>query len=456
MKILFFLSVSIFINYCTSDSSNVNQTQTKKTNFLKKAGTVDKDKVEKIKRSYEAWLNHNYSKRVFPTIVTGVVKGGELVYSYKLGANEKTNYSLGSITKTFTGTMIMRAIEKGLINLDDPVSKYFPKLKLENPILNSKTVTIRNLLSHTSGMPDLRYYSSGLYHKKQETDLPFDVTYQIYPTGVHYRYSNHGFQLLGEILKLVHKKPLDQVIKDELFTPIGMTDSMVAPTVTGAGGIMTNMQDMSRYAMMWLAEGKSITGTQVLKPETVNRMIEVQTNIPPSKTKKYCGLAWRTERDEEGVTTFFHIGGANYTAGWVQMFPKYDVAVFYLSNPPEYDDHLMSQLISMQYKLGDLASAIVGADIQIHRTPNTFPDKELLEKYTGNYQGILNNQTAKITLENENLYFNFTGRRFTIPFYTINVTSGPGGQGAYEFAYDPNTKKIIGFSSYNAFYKKLE
>ena len=146
------LLVLIIIQLCQTDTA----IEKYHSSFLRKAGNVDQVKLTRSKQNLEAWLNNNYANKIFPSVAVGVVKGNELVYSYKLGMGDKTNYGLGSITKTFTGTMVMQAIEKGLIELDAPVSKYIPGLKLEKEELKSKPVTIRHLLSHTSGMPDLR------------------------------------------------------------------------------------------------------------------------------------------------------------------------------------------------------------------------------------------------------------------------------------------------------------
>ena len=141
--------VLIILNLCKTDTA----IEKYNSSFFKKTGNVDETKVSQIKQSLENWLTYNYSKKIFPSVAVGVVKGSELIYSYKLGTTEKTNFGLGSITKTFTGTMVMQAIEKGLIELDAPANKYLSGLKLEKEELKSKPVTIRHLLSHTSGMP---------------------------------------------------------------------------------------------------------------------------------------------------------------------------------------------------------------------------------------------------------------------------------------------------------------
>ncbi|MBK8395076.1 MAG: serine hydrolase [Leptospiraceae bacterium] len=445
--------VLIILNLCKTDTA----IEKYNSSFLKKTGNVDETKVSQIKQSLENWLTYNYSKKIFPSVAVGVVKGSELIYSYKLGTTEKTNFGLGSITKTFTGTMVMQAIEKGLIELDAPANKYLSGLKLEKEELKSKPVTIRHLLSHTSGMPDLRYYQNPELHPAATTGLPFNITGQIYPAGYHYRYSNHGFMTLGVILEKVYNKPLKQIIEEEIFAKIGMENSFASPMVQGAGGIQTNLIDMGRYASMWLNEGKSVNGIQVLKPATVNKMIQLQTPIPKfARTKKYCGLAWRTECDEEGVTTFFHIGGANYVAAWVQMFPKYDIAVFYLSNPPEYDDNLMTQLVIMQWKLGDLASAIVGAEKGVHKTGETIPTEEIYKKYEGIYKNPLTQKKASVLYKDNKLFFKMDGGgQVLLPPSTINVFGGPGGPGSYEFTWHPLTQTILGVSNYSGFYERI-
>jgi len=447
------LLVLIIIQLCQTDTA----IEKYRSSFLRKAGNVDQVKLLRSKQNLEAWLNNNYANKIFPSVAVGIVKGNELVYSYKLGMSDKTNYGLGSITKTFTGTMVMQAIEKGLIELDAPVSKYIPGLKLEREELKSKPVTIRHLLSHTSGMPDLRYYQSPEMISADTTSLPFNITTQIYPAGYHYRYSNYGFMTLGVVLERVYNKPLKQIIEEEIFAKIGMENSFASPMVQGAGGIQTNLIDLARYASMWLNEGKSVNGLQVLKPETVNKMIQLQTPIPTfARTKKYCGLAWRTESDEEGVTTFFHIGGANYVAAWIQMFPKYDVAVLYLSNPPEYDDNLMTQLVIMQWKLGDLASAIVGSDTPIHRTGETVPTDEVLKRYAGNYKNPLTQKKATVLYKEAKLYFQVEGSNpIFLPPSTINVFGGPGGPGSHEFTWNPLTQAILGVSNYAGFYERI-
>ena len=447
------LLVLIIIQLCQTDTA----IEKYHSSFLRKAGNVDQVKLTRSKQNLEAWLNNNYANKIFPSVAVGVVKGNELVYSYKLGMGDKTNYGLGSITKTFTGTMVMQAIEKGLIELDAPANKYLSGLKLEKEELKSKPVTIRHLLSHTSGMPDLRYYQNPEMISADTTSLPFNITAQIYPAGYHYRYSNYGFMTLGVVLERVYKKPLKQIIEEEIFAKIGMENSFASPMVQGAGGIQTNLIDLARYASMWLNEGKSVNGLQVLKPETVNKMIQLQTPIPTfARTKKYCGLAWRTESDEEGVTTFFHIGGANYVAAWIQMFPKYDVAVLYLSNPPEYDDNLMTQLVIMQWKLGDLASAIVGSDAQIHRTGETVPTDEILKRYAGNYKNPLTQKKAAVLYKEAKLYFQVEGNNpIFLPPSTINVFGGPGGPGSYEFTWNPLTQAILGVSNYSGFFERI-
>jgi len=138
------------------------------------------------------------------------------------------------------------------------------------------------------------------------------------------------------------------------------------------------------------------------------------------------------------------------------MFPKYDVAVFYLSNPPEYDDNLMTQLVIMQWKLGDLATAIVGAERPVHKTGETEPTEEVYKKYEGNYKNPLTQKKAKVFYKDGKLYFQPEGGgQIYLPPSTISVFGGPGGPGSYEFTWHPLTQAILGVSNYAGFYERI-
>lgn len=86
-------------------------------------------------------------------MTVGVVKADKLVYKHETGMTQDRKYALGSITKIFTATAVMKLVEEGAVDLDAPLTDYM-EVRIERPELSSRPVTIRHLLSHTSGMPD--------------------------------------------------------------------------------------------------------------------------------------------------------------------------------------------------------------------------------------------------------------------------------------------------------------
>ena len=116
----------------------------------------------------------------------------------------------------------------------------------------------------------------------------------------------------------------------------------------------------------------------------------------------------------------------------------------------------MTQLVIMQWKLGDLASAIVGSDAQIHRTGETVPTDEILKRYAGNYKNPLTQKKAAVLYKEAKLYFQVEGNNpIFLPPSTINVFGGPGGPGSYEFTWNPLTQAILGVSNYSGFFERI-
>ena len=128
-----------------------------------------------------------------------VIRNGEVVLKKAYGMADvdaslpntpKTRFLLASVTKTFTAIAIMQLHDRGLLSIDDPVSKYMPAFP------PGEKVKIRNLLSHTGGLPDFMSYEQAM-----EKPLEFEP-------GTRVSYSNIGYQMLGKIIEKVSGKEL--------------------------------------------------------------------------------------------------------------------------------------------------------------------------------------------------------------------------------------------------------
>jgi CubicO group peptidase (beta-lactamase class C family) len=150
---------------------------------------------------------------------------GSAVLEWNIPNTPATRFRVGSLTKQFTAALVLLMQQDGKLNIDDPVSKYLP-----NAPQAWQTITLVNLLGHTSGIPDFtRFKDFGAwgesYHTWQEEcaffkDKPLD-----FETGTQYAYSNSNYVLLGGILEKVSGQKYVDLLRERLLTPLGMNDS---------------------------------------------------------------------------------------------------------------------------------------------------------------------------------------------------------------------------------------
>ena len=169
-------------------------------------------------------------------VSVAVVKNGStlLVKGYGLAdlendvpATAETVYRIGSVTKQFTSAAIMRLMEQGKLALGDTVQKFLPNFPTQG-----NRVTVRHLLNHTSGIKS--YTSLGpKWARVMRIDLATDSLVALFANepfdfkpGDAYRYNNSGYFLLGMIIEKLSGKPYGQYLKDEFFTPLGLTSTM--------------------------------------------------------------------------------------------------------------------------------------------------------------------------------------------------------------------------------------
>lgn len=167
-----------------------------------------------------------------------VVRGGDTIVmrgygladiQSKRAAGPATVYEIGSITKQFTSSAIMRLVEQGKISLDDDLSKYLPNFPL-----HGHHVTIRQLLNHTSGIHS--YTSSTAWRSHWAEDLSPDSivgfvasdTFDFAP-GTAWRYDNTGYVLLGMVIEKVTGEPYARYLDEQFFKPLGLRQTTYCP-----------------------------------------------------------------------------------------------------------------------------------------------------------------------------------------------------------------------------------
>ena len=191
-------------------------------------------------------INNAIADSKIPGAVIQIKKDGKVLYTHAYGDAQKFNYKhellpvpdkmttgtlfdLASLTKVVgTTTSIMLLVDRGQIKIDDPVSKYVPAFGTPD----KAAITIRHLLTHTAGIYEwypLFYRASN----KQETfkligELPLH-----FPVGAERKYSDLGFTVLGEIVEIVSGMSLDKFEEQNIFTPLGMKNTLFNPLKSG-------------------------------------------------------------------------------------------------------------------------------------------------------------------------------------------------------------------------------
>ena len=156
------------------------------------------------------------------SIWTGTAGNAE--YAPARPVTEDTGFAIASVTKTFVAALILQLVDEGKLSLDVPYERWLP----DGP--RSKTVTIRELLSHRSGIHDYfdsARYRAEIYEGDRDRVWTYDDILGLVKTGyckpnACYRYSNTNYVMLGRIAEVVEGKPLNVLLRQHLFAPLGL------------------------------------------------------------------------------------------------------------------------------------------------------------------------------------------------------------------------------------------
>ena len=173
------------------------------------------------------------AKQKIPGVAIVVVRGsairmikgyGEANVEHHVPVTPQTVFESGSVGKQFTATAVMLMVEDGKLALTDSITKFFPDAPA-----SWKGITVRHLLTHTSGIPD--YTTDAMDYRRDYTEdeiahLAFALTPE-FPPGSRWNYSNTGYVLLGIIIHKVSGKFYGDVLRDRVFQPLGMKTARI-------------------------------------------------------------------------------------------------------------------------------------------------------------------------------------------------------------------------------------
>ena len=279
-------------------------------------------------------------------------------------ADPQTNFRLASVTKQLTATAVIQLVEAGKLSYEDNLTQIFPGF----PDYGKK-VTIRHLLTHTSGLID---YESLLPEDQTEQVKDSDVlslmmeqdsTY--FEPGREFRYSNSGYALLAMAIEHVSGQRFADFLADSIFAPLGMTHTVAhedgvstvykraygydrtesgwgfadqSPTsaVLGDGGVYSSLQDLVRW--MRVVERR----VELIEPASLTQALEPM-RLSSGDLTEY-GFGWYIDEYKEN-TRYRHSGSTRGFRTGVQRLPAADLTVVFLSNRNEIDEALIDSIV---------------------------------------------------------------------------------------------------------------
>lgn len=296
------------------------------------------------------------------------VASGVLNLNTGVEATTDAVFQIGSVTKVFTATLVMQLVDEGLLSLDDTVQSVLPGFRIADEDA-SRQVTVRHLLTHTSGFEGDIFTDTGDGADYLERYVELLATApQLFPVGEQFSYNNAGICVLGRIVEVLRGAPFDECFRAQLLDPLGLDFASLnaaeailhraavghiagqAPTADGAGqlaatpvwamarsnapaGSMLAMraEDLLTFARMHLDAGRSADGHQVLSPESVAAMQQIQVKLPVIGWGGSWGLGWDVTETPEG-TVIGHDGSTIGQSSTFRVIPGSDAAFAVLTN----------------------------------------------------------------------------------------------------------------------------
>ncbi|MFH0778113.1 MAG: serine hydrolase domain-containing protein, partial [Candidatus Eisenbacteria bacterium] len=187
----------------------------------------------------ESWIEAQMVHRKIPGMSVGIVYDQELIYARGFGfsdverkvpADPRTVYRIASITKTFTATAIMQLRDEGKLSLDDPVKKFLPWFRIKSRFADAPEVTIRHLLTHTSGLPResaFPYWTDHKFPTREEMIEALQNQEAVFPPETRIKYSNLALAVAGEVVFAVSGTSYEEYVRKNILIPLGMKNTSV-------------------------------------------------------------------------------------------------------------------------------------------------------------------------------------------------------------------------------------
>lgn len=364
-------------------------------------------------------------------VSAAIVIDGQVIWAKGFGYSDRdrkvpmlpeTVVNIGSVTKTFTSLAVMQLHEKGLLNINKGLNTYLPGFHpMSRPQDSSSAVTIRSVITHTSGIQSDIWKNSDFGSGKYTDVLGYiNDTYLLYPAGTVALYSNAGYNILGHLIKTVSREDYAAYVHKHIFLPLKMASSGFAMDALknrtriyaygqefkeyelrdiASGGIYSNINDLAKYAigMLDAYRGKS---NALISQKTAQEMFALSNAGVRIETNKK-GLGWFEFRNDSTFAPY-HAGSAGFAQAKLLLFPDKNAAVMVLTNTAEGGKTAEEFCFNMLPRFGLSISDLFPSPINIPASTTTVsPAKLALQEHVGSYASSAPYTT--IRLDNGNL-----------------------------------------------------
>ncbi|HEX9422620.1 MAG TPA: serine hydrolase [Pyrinomonadaceae bacterium] len=314
--------------------------------------------------------------------------------------NADSVFEIGSVTKVFTATLLADMVERGEVNLSDPISKYLPQ-SVKTPTRAGKEITLLDLASQTSGLPRLPGNFAPKDPQNPYADYSVEQMYAFISgytltrdIGAKYEYSNLGAGLLGHILALRAGTDYETLVRTRISKPLKMDSTSIKltpemqarlatghdatrrpnanwdlPTLAGAGALRSTANDMLKFVAANLGLKKS----PLLAAMRRTHQSQHDTGVPNLEI----GLGWHILKNFD-TELVWHNGGTGGYHSFIGFDQKRRKGVVVLSNSTNDIDDIGRHLLERQYPLAKLEAPKERKAIKL--------EAKIFDAYIGEYQ----------------------------------------------------------------------
>jgi CubicO group peptidase (beta-lactamase class C family) len=340
----------------------------------------------------DAWLDAQKDFDKLPGMTVAIVQDQDIIfkkgYGYadmekKVAMKPETIFSICSVSKLFTSVAIMQLWEQGKLRLDDSLPAILPEFTIKQQYAETVPVTVRSMLTHSSGLPrdaDSSWNAPNFYFlTRDELKKSLAQKQTLYPSSTYFQYSNLAMSLLGEIVSQKSGKTYSEYTEENILKPLQLNNThpylpeklwrgematgygaltregtrkmqplFKANAITPAAGYSSTVIDLAKFAS-WQLRLLSAHQSEVLRPSTLKEMQRIQWTSADKRLT--WGLGFHIGYDAAGVATVGHDGSCPGYVSVVLIDPKKKLGISLMVNAQGVDVYkYTNQLFSILNK----------------------------------------------------------------------------------------------------------